>query len=257
MFGTYSDYYGEKLMKVENNNNITFQSKIKFINQETFKNLTANHNPKKHKVGWPWTADTMKKGKNLYTTGIMDCIAGGVVDGNDIVMFHLGIYNQAKAKKNHQKGFSIENFKRRILEKINLDNENLHGIILGGFQLNVDSKYNVNKLNKIKRVFDDNKIPYSIFGARKDVHYFGRYSLFYSNKEDTFYITNGLTGAKSLNGKNIEIDVKEDIIEYNTYKKEMDRYGVTYPCLRKKTGTKEFFESQFRQVSVCKLDELI
>ena len=171
-------------MKIENNC-VPFQSKIKFIDSQSFKNKVKNLNPKHHEVGWPWTADTMKKGKNLYTTGIMDCIAGGIVDGSNVIMFHLGIYNQAKAKAKHQKGFNIENVKRRILEKINLNNDNLHGIILGGFQLKINDKYNVKNLNKIVKIFEDNKIPYSIFGARRDVHYFGKYSLFYSSKEDT------------------------------------------------------------------------
>ena len=243
-------------MKI-NNNCVSFQSKIKFITLQKFKNKTKNLNPKRHEVGWPWTADTMKKGKNLFTTGIMDCIAGGIVDGSDIVLFHLGIYNQAKAKAKHQKGFNIENVKRRILEKINLNNNNLHGIILGGFQTEPDSKYNVNKLKKIKKIFEDNNIPYSIFGARKNVHYFGKYSLFYSNKEDTWYISNNLTGTKSLNGNGIEINVKDNAIEYNTYKRENGKWGVTYNCIRKETGVEEFFKSQFRDVSMSEVDELI
>lgn len=235
---------------------ITFQSKIKFIHPYDFKLKIAKLNPKRHEVGWPWTAETMKKGKNLYTTNIMDCIAGGIVDDKKALMFHLGIYNQDKAKKNHQKGFSIENIRHRILERINLNNDNLHGIIIGGFQLELGDKYNVKRLNKIKKIFEENNIPYSIFGARKDVHCFGSYSLFYSSKEDTWFITNNLVGRKSLNGKSTEIDIKDDNIEYNTYKKIRGKY-VNYECIRLKTGVEEFFKSQFRDVSISKMDELI
>ena len=242
-------------MRIDNNC-VSFQSKIKFIDSKTFNTKIKNLNPKKHEVGWPWTADTMKKGKNLYTTDIMDCIAGGIVDRSNAVMFHLGIYNRAKAEAKHQKGFSIENFKRRILEKINLENENLHGIILGGFQLEPNNKYNINVLKKIIKFFDDNNIPYSIFGARKDVHYFGKYSLFYENKKDTWYITNSLTGSTSLNGKNKEIDIKDNSIEYNTYNKAPGKYGVSYECIRKTGNAIDFFKSQFRLVSICKTDEL-
>jgi len=135
---------------------ISFKSTIKLITPQEFKSLTKHLNPKRHEVGWPWTADTMKKGKNLFTTDIMDCIAGGIVDGGKVTMFHLGIYNQHKAKMKHQKGFSIENFKRRILEKINLNNENLHGIIIGGFQQSPNDKYNVNTLNKIIKFYEEN-----------------------------------------------------------------------------------------------------
>ena len=220
--------------------------------------MTANLNPKRHKVGWPWTADTMKTGKNLFTTGILDCIAGGIVDGSDITMFHLGIYNQAKAKIYHQKGFKIGNFKRRILEKIDLKNENLHAFIVGGIQMKPEDKYNVKTLNKITKFFDKYKIPYSIFASRKDVHYFGRYSLLYSNKEDTLYITNTLIDSPSLNNKNIEIDIKDNVIEYNVYKKGVNKHGgVTYDCIREATGTEDFLRSQFRKVSVCKFDNIL
>ena len=244
------------LMKIENSC-VQFQSKIKLITANEFKQKTSNLNPKRHEVGWPWTADTMKRGKNLFTTGIMDCITVGVVDGSNFVLAHLGIYNQAKAKAKHQKGFSIENVKRRLLKNFNVNNENLHGIILGGFQLRADDKYNINKLNKIRRIFEERQIPYTIFGARKDVHYFGKYSLFYSNKEDTIYISNTLAGKSSPDGKNLEIDVKENSVEYNTYEKSCDKYGPLYKRIRKETDTKGFFESQFRIVSVSNNDELI
>ncbi len=243
-------------MKIDSNS-VSFQSKIKFIDYKTFKNKTAHFNPKRHEVGWPWTADTMKSGKNLFTTGIMDCIAVGIVDGSKIILAHIATYKHGEAKQCNQKGFTIENIKRRFLEKINLDNENLHGFILGGMQTKLNSKYNVNKLSKIKQFFEENKIPYTIFGARKDVHYFGKYSLLYSNKEDTLYITNNIVGMRALNGKGVEIDVKEGSIEYNTYKKEQDRFGTTYKCIRKKTNTEKFFQSQFRQVLISKFDELI
>lgn len=243
-------------MKITNDN-LSFQSRIKFINNKQFEDRIKNLNPKRHEVGWPWTADTMKLGKNLYTTKIMDCITGGVVDGKRIAMFHLGIYNQNKARKYNQKGLDIENIKRRILEKINLNNEDLHGIILGGFQLEPTDKYNVNVLNKIRKFFDEYHIPYTIFGARKDVHYFGEYSLFYSGKEDTFYITNNLVGTRALSGKGFEIDIQDNSIAYNTYEKTRDKYGVKYKCIRNVTDTIKFFESQFRQVSVSKTDTLI
>lgn len=243
-------------MKIKNNC-VSFQSKINFIDSKTFQNKIQHLNPKRHEVGWPWTADTMKKGKNLFTTGIMDCIAGGIVDGKNVTLFHIATYSHAEAKERNQKGFIIENIKRRILEKINLGNYNLHGFILGGMQTKPDSKYNVNKLNKIKLIFEENKIPYTIFGARKDVHYFGKFSLFYSNKEDTWYITNNLTERKGLNGKGLEIEVKKDSIEYNTYKKERGKIGIKYNRTRKETGTEEFFQNQFRQVSISKFDELI
>ena len=243
-------------MKIENNN-ISFQSKIKFVDYKTFKTKIAHLNPKKHEVGWPWTADTMKTGKNLYTTGIMDCIAVVIKDGNKVKLGHIATYSKKEAKQAHQKGFSIDNVKRRLFEKLNLDNENLHGFILGGFQLKPTDKNNAKQLNKIKKLFDDNMIPYSIFGARKDVHYFGKFSLFFSNKEDTLYISNNLADKATKIRRKPEINIKENSIEYNTYQKVNDEKGIAYNCTRKETGTKDFLKSQFREVTLCKIDELI
>ncbi len=243
-------------MKIENNN-ISFQSKIKFVDYKTFKDMTSHLNPKKHEVGWPWTADTMKTGKNLYTTGIMDCIAVIIKYGNKIKLAHLATFKQEEAKKANQKGFNIENVKRRLLENVNLDSENLHAIILGGFQLNPLKKDNYIHLNKIINFFDSNQIPCTVFGARRDVHLFGKFSMFYSNKEDTLYISNNLADKSTKIRRKPEIDVKEDSIEYNIYQKEHDKLGVRYNRIRKNGSFIDFMRSQFRQVSVCGMDELI
>ena len=244
-------------MKIENNN-ISFQSKIKFVDYKTFKDMTAHLNPKKHEVGWPWTADTMKTGKNIYTTGIMDCIAVGVIDGNKTKLGHFAIFKHGEAKKAGQKGFKIEDVKRRLLDGVDLDNENLHAVILGGFHLNPHKKDNYIHLNKITKFFDGINIPYTIFGARKNVHYFGKYSMFCSTKDDTLYISNSLADKQITGKKKPEIEVKENSIEYNTYKKEYYSDGTfAYKRTRREGKTEDFFKSQFRQVSVCKLDELI
>ena len=243
-------------MKIENDN-ISFQSKIKFIDSKTFKDKIKGLNPKRHEVGWPWTADAMKLGKNLYTTGIMDCIAVIIKDGNKIKLGHIATYTQGEAKQAHQKGFSINNFERRLLEKINLDNENLHGFILGGFQLKPTDKNNAKQLAQIKQIFEKNIIPYSIFGARKEVRHFGKFSLFFSNKEDTLYISNTLANKKSKIRRKPEIEVKDNTVEYNTYTKTRNVNGVKYKCTRKESDTEGFFKSQFRQVSICKIDTLV
>ena len=135
-----------------NSANPSFKSRIKFVDYQVFKEKIGHLNPKKHEVGYPWNADTMKKGKNLFTTSVMDCIAGWIIDNNSVTMFHLCTLNQAKAKQYHLKGFDIKNFERRLLDKIDLAKENLHGFILGGFQMEENSKYNVFKLRKIKQI---------------------------------------------------------------------------------------------------------
>lgn len=239
-------------MKIQSDNT-SFQSKIKLISQADFQNKVNKLNPKKHYVGYPWNADSIKKGKKLFTNSIMDCIAGGVIDDNNITMFHICTLNQAQAKKNHLKGFDIKNIERRLLEKIDLAKENIHGFILGGFQMKDESKYNINKLNKIKKIFEKYQIPYSIFAARRDVHYFGRFSAFYDNKEDTLYIANNLTNARGINGQGKELEVQDNKIIYHTYSSA----NTGYKRQKHEGSTEDFLKSQFRQVSLCAADKFI
>lgn len=239
------------------NNNISFQSKIKFIDYKTFKTKTAHLNPKKHEVSWPWTADTMKMGKNLFTTGIMDCIAVLIKYGNKAKLAHLATFKKGEAKKCNQKRFKIENVKRRLLENIDLKNGDLHAVILGGFQLKPTDKNNAKQLFQIQQIFEENKIPYSIFGRRKGPRALGKYSLFFSNKEDTLYISNNLADIKTRIRRKPPINVKENSIEFNTFKKEYDENGSKYVRIRKESGTENFFKSQFRQVKICYIDEII
>ncbi len=232
--------------------NVNFTSKIKLISMSSFNDKTKCLSPKIHEVGYPWNADTMKKGKKLFTTQIMDCIAGGIIDNNSITMFHQCILNQKNAKKYRQQGFSISKLERRILEKIDLTKENLHAFILGGFQLEDNSKYNVRQLEKIKQIFEKFHIPYSIFAARRDVHFFGKFAAYYDNKEDTLYISNSLTDSYRLSDdkKDFELEVNDKGVIYHTYTPKP-------PYIRTKhEGTSEdFLKSQFRQVKLSQFDE--
>ena len=243
-------------MKIENTG-VSFQSKIKFIDSKTFKKKIKGLNPKKHEVGYPWTADTMKTGKNLYTTGIIDCIAVIIKDGGKTKLGHLATYKHRDSKQIHQKGFSIKKVKRRLLENINLDNKDLHGYIIGGFQLKPDGKDNVKQLTQIQQFFEENIIPCTILGARKDAPHIGRISLFFSNKEDTLYISNSLADKKTNIRRKPVIEIKENSIEYDTYEESKDNIDTTRKRIRKVSGTEEFFKSIFRRVSICKADTLV
>ncbi len=238
-------------------NNLVFYSGIKFIDIQTFNTKTAKLNPKKHRVAYPWTCETMKKGKNLFTTSIMDCIAGGIVDDNSVTMFHLCTRSQKDAKKTRQKGFCLRDIERRILEKIKNAKGNLHGLILGGFQFKEDSKYNVNKLRGIKKIFEKHNIPYSIFGARRDVHYFSRYSIFYNNKEDIWYITNTHTNPNLLSNGKREVEILDNAVKFHCYPEKYNN-GLIYYTKEEHTGSiEDYFKSQFREVSLSEFDKFI
>lgn len=239
-------------MKIQSNST-NFKSNIKLISEAEFQNKVKKFNPKKHYIGYPWTADGIKKGKKLFTTSILDCIAGGIIDKNTIRMFHICTMSNSTAKKHNLMGFKIKQIEQRLLKDIDFANENLHAFILGGFQLREDAKYNINKLNKIKKIFEKNQIPYSIIGARRDVQYFGEYSLLYDNKTDTIFISNSLSRSSGSNEKPKEIEVFDNKIVYHT--PASIKTGFKRPEV---TGSSEdFFKSQFRQVSLCKFDKFI
>ena len=231
------------------NNNISFGENIKFIKQSEFNEKVKGLSKKKHYVGWPWTADTLKVGKNLYTDKDTDCIVVCIKDGEKYKLAHLGIYNQKKAKNNNQKGFDIENVKRRLLDGLNLENENIHAYIMGGFQ------YNKKVTDKIRNFFNELNIPYTEFSTRKNVHYYGSFSYFFSNKDDTLYISNSLTDADALQwnhelSRPKEINVVKNKIIYNTYQKSDNGYDFK----RNLGRIREFLESQFDNVKLSKFD---
>ena len=198
-------------------NNISFKSQIKLISQQEFDNKTKNLNPKKHEVDYPWTPETGKTGKNLFTTGVHDCVVVGVVDGKKAKLYHLCQRSRRTGIDTHQKGFDIRDTERRILDGVNLDNPDLHAFIFGGWHRD-NPKYNKKHVEKIEKIFDKNLIPYSVIaGNRPQFDGIAPASVFYSNKEDTFYITNGLLTEDFIN-KDTTVDEKENYLR-NKYNK--------------------------------------
>ena len=172
------------------NDNISFGENIKFIKQSEFKDLVKDLNKKKHYIGLPWTADSLKIGKNLYTDKNTACIIVAVKDGSNYKLSHLCTYKSTdKLSKKRLQRFDFEDAKRRILDGLNLENEDLHAYIFGGFPFN-------EKITcKIKKFFEGLKIPFTELTTRKDTYHAGCYSYLFSNKDNTIYITNSSTGA--------------------------------------------------------------
>ena len=235
--------------------NITFQSKIKLVTPSVFNNRVKNLNPKKHEVGYPWQPNTSKIGKNLYTKDILDCICVGIVDKRKAFLMHLRTLKNSKTKHQKQKGFDIEHIRRRILDLVNLESETVHAFIFGGYQWLEASKYNIKELNKIKSIFEENGIPYSIIGARKLNYFHGKYSLFYSTKEDTWYITNRLIDSEAKYADGKEMEFVGDRIAYNLYHLNQESNTPGIMVQRAITDIPDFFKNQFRQVKLCEFDE--
>lgn len=245
-----------------NYQNTAFKSKIKLVSYADFKTMTDCLNKKKHEVGYPWTPETIKRGKNLFTTKIMDCISGGIVDGRRVTMFHLCTRNQDEAVRTGQTGFDISEIERRLSEKINPESENTHAFIFGGFDFGGKSVCNYKKLCKIKQFFEKQNIPYTVIGGRKEVHRYGRYGLFYNSKEDTWYIatTNTETPAAGYDSplkRPKEVEIKGRNVYYNTYTKDESTPGNLYDWERKKGSAKSYFEYQFSDVKISDFDKIV
>ena len=242
-------------MKISDNK-VSFGTKIKFIDASSFSKKVHRLNPKHHKVDYPWTPDTMKTGKKLYTDRIMDCIKITAIDGKRSKMAHICTWSHGSAKQKKQKGFSLKEFERRFFEKLNPESEDLHVIILGGFLKKEDYKGNEKKLKQILHVFDKRKIPYSIMAGRNDVHYYGKYSTLYENKSNTLYITNDLTNTPRLNTREgLEVEIKDDKIEYNEYIAHKTKIGTQYETVRKSGSLEDYLNNQFKYVKLSKFDE--
>lgn len=244
-------------MKIKTQDNLSFTSKIKFIDSQQFAKRLDTSAKNLEEVTYPWTIETLKKGEVLYTNKILDCIAICLTNGYNSLMAHLGIRNKKQAQQDGVKEFDINNIEQQLSKSIDLKDENLHGFILGGLQLKDDvNSGNTKQLDQIKTLFEKYKIPYSIIAARKDVHYFGRYSLLFNQNEDTLFVTNTLFDSYGLDGKKQkEMFFLGDTIAYNTYTKFMDEKGVNYRKTRIYSSVEKYFKNQFRQVQLNKIDQ--
>ena len=234
------------------NNSTNFQSKIKFIRDKNlYLKVDAMH-PLDYYVPYPWTIETMKTGHDLYTTGIIECICGVLTDNNSSAMFHLATRDKELALRDKVNPFDITNIEEVLSSKVNLFNKNLHGFLLGGLGKNK------NCLEQIKNLFEKYKIKYSIFANRNELHTYGTYSVLYSNKDDTLYLSNNLTEKKDYNKLGIiygrEIDIAKDGIIYNTYQRIFSKYGFIDKKDRIKTNLETFLKYQFKEVKLNELD---
>lgn len=243
------------------NDSINFQSKIKFVNEVVYHDKLASLCPKANFVGYPWTIETLNKGTNLHTNGVLDCIIGCIVNGKNTIMFHLATRDKNQAAFEGVKNFDIKNIDSHLKEAIDFSEKDTHGIILGGFKQinNVGADKGI-YFKQIKNLFEKYKIPCSIFGPRKDlpIFGFGEYALLYEKENDTFWITNSKTDSdyryafQSLGGN--EIEVMDDGIVHHKFEPvsgDLHKYYKT----RVKTNLEEFFKNQFHEVKLCKFDE--
>jgi len=100
-------------MKISTNN-IIFTSNIKLLNTEQFKKKLKEYSNGLQKVDYPWTIETLEKGKLLYTDRIMDCIALCLTNGMDSILAHLGIRDKKQAQIDNVNEFNINNIEQFV-----------------------------------------------------------------------------------------------------------------------------------------------
>lgn len=158
---------------VQNNNNINFQSKIKFVSSKDFDSRLFNHII----FCKPSTApieNSFKKAESLRTYEVRTCTAGGIVDKDGVLGFH--IYD---CRDNVQK--IVENLSG-VIKKLN--KESLSALVLGAKDM-PNSRHSVPLCEAVTGIVGKILNP-SVFKAHTNK--FAQTDLGYSKMTDTWYI---------------------------------------------------------------------
>lgn len=156
------------------NSNVSFTSKIIPVTHEEFLRYTSSI-PVVNNV-MNWNAGGIKKASEAYTKRIQDCVAGGIVNGDDVVMFHIcPTFEENKL---------FQPIEQAIMEKIGLKKPNLQGFLIGS-----DFRFKESvKLFEDFRVFMcRNIINFSMFKCGKKP---STCHVAYKSEFDTWYLAN-------------------------------------------------------------------
>jgi hypothetical protein len=161
---------------LSNKKNIAFSARIRPASlSEYTKEISEIYMKPSSYVKYPWTAKEIIKAPKAYTDGIMDCTAGGITDGHDVVMFHL-CPSFAVNK-------DFDNIREVIKSKLDLSSSKLSGFLLGSDKKFPDSRQ---LFEKLKKFMSDLKIPTTCIGGNKGEST----NLVYNSKKDEWIISN-------------------------------------------------------------------
>lgn len=163
--------------KFQRNSDVSFSSRIKLVHADRFaKEITDI----KHSINFPWTAGEIIKADSAFTKGIMECTAGGIVNGKNVVMFHISTADI------NNKFMIIENV---IKDKLNIKNRasNLQGFLLGSHRESRDY-YSARNFKRLEEFMQKLKIPYSKFQGHTELC--NNSDIAYKSKTDEWLISN-------------------------------------------------------------------
>lgn len=129
--------------------NITFTSVIRPVKTSLFDDIVSDIS-KKNEVNYPWTCRQSRRGKEVFTRGIIDCTMCGITDGKDVFMMHI-----CPTKPDNAIFSKIGEY---IQKNVDFSNKNLRAFVLG-------SRYYPNN-NKSYTLFDN----FVNFLKSKNVH---------------------------------------------------------------------------------------
>src|SRR5574344_1840906 len=178
-------------------NNVSFTSKISLIENSFAFEYQLTKLMAKNKVEYPWTPKEIKKGNLLATTGIYDCVAGGITDGHDVVMFHLCPYSEVS--RNY---FDFKSVEKDLLSKINLK-KTLQGFVVG---CETSSHRSVEMLNNVKKFMENFNVPTTFLtGNRciKDID--NGIHILYSAPKETWYVASKLLSKLDCSFSSMDI----------------------------------------------------
>ena len=160
--------------------NITFQSKIKFVDHPSFREKVATFGRQNY-VDFPWTIKESVMSDKVYTRGIAVCTSCVLTDGIKALMLH--ICPTFDAIKNFQ---AIENY---IRERFGWDCSKLKGFLIGA----IDEERSLKLHEKFEKFLNKENIPYSQFKCGDTTVS----DVAYSVKDDEFLISSVLLDDKN------------------------------------------------------------
>lgn len=161
--------------------NINFKSRIRACGLNEFSRATGSY--KKHFVDFPWTTKESVYATKAYTTDVYDCTVCGITDGAKVLLLHIC--------PSIEKNLRFSKIEKFINEKLNLENPDLQGFLLGSRPKMERSPNSTKLFDYFESFMEKYKIPCTkIKGSQ------GETDIAYSSTTDEWLI-----GSKEFDGK--------------------------------------------------------
>ena len=178
---------------------VSFKARIRPVSLKEFTENTADIY-RRASVEYPWTAKETIKTSKAYTTDILDCTAGGIIDknGKNVILFHIC--------PTQPQNFDFETIEKHIMAMVESGKEGLQGFLLGSQKMYKDSEMMFKKLH---RMLTSRNIPTStIKGSKED-----KTHILYNAAKDEWLISNWGINQKLHNGEKDSEKILKDCFE--------------------------------------------